>query len=241
MTIRQVVSTTALFLTLTAPAIAQDQDLRLLALRGIMQADPDKGVPIIERMPADASPRERDRALSLLSQSQSSRAREAMFGAVRNNANPDLQRAAIRHLRTMEGADDREALAGVYRTTTDASVKRAILESYFISGSVDRTVEMAKGEQDSDLRRVAIRNLGMLNQPGASTGASDALVSIYNADRSSEIRRAVVNALFNQPNAKALVDLASAEKDPSVKKKIVSKLSLMHTPEATNYLLGLLK
>jgi hypothetical protein len=36
-----------------------------------------------------------------------------MFGAVRNNADPDLQRAAIRHLRTMEGADDREVLAGV--------------------------------------------------------------------------------------------------------------------------------
>jgi hypothetical protein len=50
-----------------------------------------------------------------------------------------------------------------------------------------------------------------------------------------------VNALFIQPNAKALVELAGAEKDPSVKKEIVSKLSLMHTPEATNYLLGLLK
>ena len=113
MTISQIVSTTAVFLTLTTPAMAQDQDLRVLALRGIMQADPDKGVPIIERMLPDASPGELDRALSLLSQSQSSRAREAMFGAVRNNANPDLQRAAIRHLRTMEGADDREVLAGV--------------------------------------------------------------------------------------------------------------------------------
>jgi hypothetical protein len=66
-------------------------------------------------------------------------------------------------------------------------------------------------------------------------------VSIYNADSSSEIRRAIVNALFIQPNAKALVDLVGAEKDPSVKKEIVSKLSLMHTPEAANYILRLLK
>jgi hypothetical protein len=241
MTISQIVSTTAVFLTLTTPAMAQDQDLRILALRGIMQADPDKGAPIIERMLADASPGERDRVLSLLSQSQSSRARDAMFGAVRNNANPELQRAAIRHLRTMEGADDREVLADVYQTTTDSSVKRAVLESYFMSGNVERTAEVANGEQDSDLRRTAIHNLGMLNQPGTSKGASDALVSLYNADSSSEIRRAIVNALFIQPNAKALVDLVGTEKDPSVKKEIVSKLSLMRTPEATNYILRLLK
>ena len=40
----------------------------LLALRGVMQSDPDKGVPIIEKMLAGgASPRVRDRALFVLS------------------------------------------------------------------------------------------------------------------------------------------------------------------------------
>jgi len=55
------------------------------------------------------------------------------------------------------------------------------------------------------------------------------------------VRKAVVNALFIQNNAKALVDLARAEKNLDMKKEIVSKLSLMKSKEATDYMLELLK
>ena len=50
-----------------------------------------------------------------------------------------------------------------------------------------------------------------------------------------------MNALFLQNNAKLLVDLARAEKDPQMKKEIVSKLSIMHSKDATDYLMELLK
>jgi hypothetical protein len=157
--------------------LQNDEELKLLALRGVMQADPDKGVPIIEKMLAGgASPRVRDRALFVLSQSRAARAREVILNTAKNNTNPDLQRSAIRYLGMMGGADDRDALTGVYRTAADVSVKRT-----------------------------------------------------------------VINSLFMQRNAKALVDLARGEKDPSLKKDIVSKLSVMKTPEATDYMLELLK
>jgi TolA-binding protein len=223
--------------------LQNDEELKLLALRGVMQADPDKGVPIIEKMLAGgASPRVRDRALFVLSQSRAARAHDVMLNTAKNNANPDLQRTAIRYLGMMGGADDREALAGIYRTATDTSVRRAILQSYMMSGNVERVVEVAKTEKDSDLRREAIRNLGVMNRrTGGSASASDALVAIYKSDSSSDIRRAVVNSLFQQRNAKALVDIARAEKDPSLKREIVSKLSVMKEPEATDYMLELLK
>ena len=70
---------------------------------------------------------------------------------------------------------------------------------------------------------------------------AETLVSIYGSDTSTDIRRAVVNALFLQHNAKALVDLARGEKDPQMKKAIVTQLSMMKAPEATDYLLELLK
>jgi len=66
-------------------------------------------------------------------------------------------------------------------------------------------------------------------------------VSIYGSDASPDIRRTVVNALFLQNNGKALVDLARAEKNPEMKKEIVSKLSIMKSKEATDYLMELLK
>src|SRR4029077_20417187 len=109
--------------------LQNDEELKLLALRSVMQADPDKGVPIIEKMLAGgAPPRVRDRALFVLSQSRSTRARDVMVNTAKNNNNPDLQRSAIRYLGMMGGAADRETLNGIYRTATDASVKRAILQ-----------------------------------------------------------------------------------------------------------------
>ena len=66
-------------------------------------------------------------------------------------------------------------------------------------------------------------------------------MSIYRSDTSADMRKAIVNSLFIQRDAKALVDLARAEKDPSLKKEIVSKLSVMKAPEATDYMLELLK
>jgi HEAT repeat protein len=215
-----------------------DEELKLLALRGVMQTDPDKGIPIIEKMlSGSATPRVRDRALFVLSQSRSPRARDIMVNTAKSSANPDLQLRAIRYLGMMGGAEDRELLAGIYRTSSDAAVKRSILQSYFQSGNVEKIAEAARTEKDPDLKRMAIRNLGMMNRPGAA----ETLVSIYGADTSADTRKAIINALFIQRNAKALVELARNEKDPQIKKEIVSKLSVMKAPEATDYLLELLK
>jgi hypothetical protein len=221
--------------------LQNDEELKLLALRSVMQADPDRGVPIIEKMLAGgASPRIRDRALFVLSQTRSPRARDVLINTAKNGGNPDLQRSAIRYLGMTSGAGDRETLAAIYRSSTDASVKRAILQSYMMSGNVDGTVDAAKNEKDADLRRAAIHNLGVMrNTSGANTG--DVLVSIYKGDTQNDIKRDVVNALFLQHNAKALVDLAKTEKDASLKREIVQKLSIMKAPEATEYMLELLK
>jgi len=218
--------------------LQNDEELKLLALRSIMQSDPDKGLPIIEKMLAGgATPRVRDRALFVLAQSRAPRARDIIANTAKNNANPDMQIRAIRYLGMMRSGDNNDVLAGIYRSSSDASVKRAIIQSYFQNSNADKLGEIARTEKDSDLRRTAIRNLGMMNRPGTS----DTLIAIYKSDNSTDIRREVVNSLFVHHDAKALVDLARAEKDPSLKREIVSKLSVMKAPEATDYMLELLK
>jgi tetratricopeptide (TPR) repeat protein len=279
-----------------APASVDDDELKLMALRGIMQSDPDQAMPIIEKMLGAAnSPKVKDRALFVLSQSRSARARDIIVGVAKGNANPDLQLRAIRYLGIMGGPDNRQILADVYRGSNDTAVKRAILRSFmtandkdrlftaaksesdaslrgeavrqlgvmhasgelsqlyqseasvevkksilqamFVGGDADKLIELAKNERDPELRKTAIRNLGLLKR----AGTTDALTAIYGSDGSADVRKAVVNALFLQNNATALVALARAEKNPEMKKEIVAKLSLMKSKEATDYLMELLK
>jgi len=218
--------------------LQNDEELKLLALRSVMQSDPDKGVQVIEKMLAgSATPRVRDRALFVLAQSRSPKAHDIIATTAKNNANPDMQIRAIRYLGMMRTSDYNEIMAAIYRSSADASVKRAILQSYFQNGSSDKLGELARTEKDVDLRRTAIRNLGMMNRPETT----EMLVSIYRSDSSPDVRREVVNSLFVHRDAKALVDLAKAEKDPALKRELVSKLALMKAPEATDYMLELLK
>ena len=128
-------------------------------------------------------------------------------------------------------------LADLYVNESSIGVKKKILQAMFVGGSVDKLSEIARSEHNPELRATAIRNLGLA---GGSRSATT-LVQIYETDSNPEIRRSVINALFLQGNARSLIELARKEKDPDMKKAIISKLSIMGSKEATDYLMEFLK
>src|SRR5262249_20287686 len=128
-----------------SPASQDDEELKLMALRGMMNNDPEQALPVIEKMLTAAnSPKVKHRALSVLSQSHSAKGREIVAGVAKGGGNPDLQLKAIRYIGMMGGADNRQILADVYRTSNDVAVKRAILRSYMTSGDRERLFTLAK-------------------------------------------------------------------------------------------------
>jgi HEAT repeat protein len=95
---------------------------------------------------------------------------------------------------------------------------------------------IATTEQDSELRRRAIRNLGVTG--GAS--AAPSLMAAYQKSPDEESKRAALDGLFISGDAHDLIALARAEKNPELKQMIVSKLSVMHNKEATDYMMEIL-
>jgi hypothetical protein len=94
-------------------------------------------------------------------------------------------------------------------------------------------VQAAETDKDPELRRTAIRNLGLM-------GKGDTLQSIYAKETDHGLKDEVLNALFISGNSKALVAIAKSEKDPELKKRAVEKLSLMNSKEGNEYLMELL-
>ena len=111
------------------------------------------------------------------------------------------------------------------------------MQALLVTGNADKLLELAKSERDEQLRRFAIRNLGVM---GASK-TGEALRALYASERTPEVKKEIINALAGQQNAAALVDLARAEKDQAITRDIVSRLSVMTSKEATDYLIELLK
>jgi HEAT repeat protein len=160
--------------------------------------------------------------------------RDRLFTLAKSETDASLRSEAVRQLGMMHATAE---LAQLYQGDSSVEVRKQILSAMFMSGDSDKMIELAKAEKDPELRKTAIRNLGMMKKPGTT----DALIAIYGSDAAPDVRKSVLNALFVQNNAAALVTLARAEKNLEMKKEIVSKLSVMKSKEATDYLMELLK
>ncbi len=80
-----------------SPDGQNDDELKLLALRGLMRSDPDRAVPMIEQVLAgNSSVNVKENALFVLSQSQSPQAKTIIANAAKSSTNPDLQLRAVR-------------------------------------------------------------------------------------------------------------------------------------------------
>jgi HEAT repeat protein len=159
--------------------------------------------------------------------------KDRLLKAAQGEQNPELRAEAVSQLGHMQA---HEELWQLYQKESSVEVKRRILRAMQHGGSIDRLIELAKAEQNPELRRDAIRTLGLTR--AARTG--EVLAQIYGADSNVEVRKSVINALFLQENATTLVALARKEQDITMKKELVARLSQMRSKVATDYLLELL-
>lgn len=274
-----------------------DEELKLLALSGLMNSDPERALPVIETILKSNtnSIKVKTRALFVIAQSGSPRAMVILGQTARDASNPELRGAAIKYLGITGGEDARKTLADVYASSGDLGLKKSILRSFMITGDKTRLLQIAKTEQNNDLRSEAVRQLGLIgarneladlyNTEGSlairksiiqamflggnadklgeiargekerelrltairnlgllgGSRSSQLLTTIYDSDTDREVRHAIISSLFIQGNARALIDLAKKEKDPELKKQIISKLSLTGSKEAADYLMEFLK
>jgi HEAT repeat protein len=205
-----------------SPSTESDEDLKVLAINSLMQSDPDKAFPILERLVKanNNSPKIQEKALFVLTQNSSPQARKLLSDLARNSLNPDLQLKAIRYLGMMGNEDGRKELASIYNSSADDRVKHAILQGFMISGSRDLLFNVAKTEKSPELRREAIRQLAL-------TGGQDELWRLYQSEPSVENKEAILKSMFLTGNSSRLIEIARNEKDPQLRVTAVKSLGLM--------------
>ncbi len=197
-----------------------DEDLKLMALGGLMNADPDRALPLVEQMLASSqSGKVRDRALFVLAQSGSSKAREVLVRIARTGPDPDTQVRAIRYLGLFGGEESRQALVDIYKSSQDPRARKAVLHGFMVAGDRARLLEVARTETSPELKREAIHQIGV-------SGGSDQLWQLYQQDTSVEAKDAIINALFIGGAADRLAELAQKETNPQLRREAIQKLGL---------------
>jgi len=275
------------------PENISDEELKLLAIQTLMNSDQEKAVPLLEKIiMGNYPPKLKDKALFVLSQSGSDKAQQILMGVAKANNQPDLQKRAIRYI-GMNGVN-RAVLKEIYNSSTDMGVKKSVFQAWLMCGCKDDVAALAKTEKNPELRREAIRYLGMMggraelldfykNSPDVETrkeavgamlmcGCSHelaeivqtekdpavldkaintlgmvggeeslaALTKVYNSQADVSTKKKVINALFLRGAGKEMVALAKKETNPELKRSLISKMSLMNSPEISDYMMEIL-
>jgi hypothetical protein len=160
--------------------------------------------------------------------------RARVLAAATTETSPELRAEAVQQLGVMGAHDE---LWQLYQKESSVDVKKRILQAMFVGGNATRLIELANAETNPELRRTAIRNLGLMGP----SRTSDALTALYAKEKDIDNKKAVINAFFLQSNAEQLVAIARKETDPQLRRDIVSRLSNMgRNKVAMDYLMEIL-
>jgi outer membrane protein assembly factor BamD (BamD/ComL family) len=275
----------------------EEQELKLLALNGLMDRDEDRAVSLLDKfLQRNPCKRLRERALFVLGQSSRPEARALLGRIARGQLYPELQLPAIHEIGVVDANEQNEALlsqiygdagtrqevkvaildalgvsgaraslvrlarlekdlalqraaihglgvAGaraelraLYKGLAGSEAKASVLDAFVVADDAEGFTEIARTETDSRLRHKAIEGIGICGGPRARP----ALLELYGRASGHEEKEAVLQALMVADDARALVDLARAEKDARLRRSIVEKLSNMDSEDARKFMLEIL-
>jgi HEAT repeat protein len=204
------------------PEAENDEDLKLMAINSLLHTDPERAIPLLERLlKSGSSPKVRERALFVLAQSDSPRARQIVGDIARSNSDPELQEKALHYLGIHGGRASRELLAEIYASPSSTlEVKERILKSYMVAGERDRILTAAKTEKDPHLRSAAVRLLGVM-------GARSELWQLYQSETSFDVKRTALQAMFVAGDSDHVLEMARTEPQPELRREAIRKLGTM--------------
>lgn len=205
-----------------SPQAESDENLKLLALNALMQQDQTKAVPILKKiLSGNQSEELKRRALFVLAQNQSPEALTLIGQIARGESGPALQVQAIRMVAAARGKQAGDTLADIYQHTTDARVKKTILQSYLMTGNSDRLLAVVRQESDPELVRTAVHTLG------AMSAGSD-LLTLYRSTSDAETKAEIINSLVasGRNGVGPLTEIATSEQSPDLRRRAIRNLGV---------------
>lgn len=209
-----------------SPGDETNEDLKLMAINSLMNADPDRAIPLLEGLlKGGSSPRVKDRTLFVLTQSKAPKAHQILSDYAKGAGNPDLQLRAVRYIGMSGTPEAQQQLVNVYGASNDIAVKREIIRGLMVSRAKDALVNLARSEKEPELRMEAIRQLGPMK-------ATDQLMQLYSSETSPENRSQIVRSLFVAGASDKLLEIAKSEKDEKVKTEAIRNLAISKSTSA---------
>lgn len=211
-----------------SPEAQSEAELKLIALFGLMEQNPDRALTYIQQMLSGSEPHAvKEKALFVLAQSDAPEARRLLVQMAKGETHGALRQQAIYFLGVEADNDPSimELLDQIYRDSEDLEVKRHVLHAYLVAERKESLLAVARGTDAPELRAAAVHGLGAM-------GAVDVLRELYAAEESREVKVQVLQSLFVADDVESLIRVARTETDPELKGHAIYNLGLVDGEES---------
>jgi hypothetical protein len=159
--------------------------------------------------------------------------KEDVIALAKTEKNPELRREAIRYLGMMGGSAE---LFEFYKSSPDPETREAAVGAMLLCGCSHELAQILETEKDPKVLDKAINTIGLVG--GQESLA--ALTKLYGSQADVSTKKKVINAMFLRGAGKEMVALARKETNPELRKSLIQKMSLMSSPEITEYMMEIL-
>src|SRR5437762_6299491 len=211
------------------PDQESDCDLKLLAVNSLMNSDPDRAVPIIEKLlnnggnSGQCEGQVLDKALFVLSQSDSQHARDLMLQIATGKLHPELQKKAIHYLGI---SGNHDTLMKIYQGSSSVEAKKTALHSLGISGGCTELLTLSAPEKDPQLVKEAIHSMGI-------AGCKSEVRDLYNKVTDSEVKRDLLHSTIVSGDTELQEKVAMSDPDPKLRMEAIKDLGISGGSSAT--------
>jgi len=203
------------------PADVDDDELKILAIQGLMNTDSARAIPLLEGvLNGTNSLSVKKNALYTLAGSKDPKAHQILLGYAKGGGNPDLQLEAIRYLAAnRDNKTTSTELMQILSATQSTDVKLAVIRALQSSGTNVLALTNIVNSTNSPaiVRQQALNGLsGQINP--------DELWSLYQKETNKELKMQMVSLFGSMDAADHLNRIVTTEKDPEIRRRAVRAL-----------------
>jgi HEAT repeat protein len=210
----------------TTVASEGDDDLAEIAVSGLMQAPPERALPILRKvLQGGHSIKVKKRALFVLSQLDEDEALRALGDIAAHSTDLELREEAIRMLGVSGENAAVEQLSAIYASNARVDDRKAIIQAWLIADRPDLVMNAARTETDADLRRSAIHALGAME-------ATAELKTLFASEKSPDLRSEIVQSLGVAEDSKTLTEIAASGESEAIRIEAIQALGVAGDADA---------
>lgn len=201
--------------------ISVEDELRLLALEGLMETNPERAMSYLQRYLTDDHPlAARRQALFVLAHSDYVAAGDVLGDVIARSDDAELRGEALRLAGlALEPAQASELLLGVYDSLDSPRLRQRAIEGLALADDADGLVAVFSREPAGELRARIVRQLGELD-------AVAALQDLYRREADPDVRLAMLDGFAIAGDARMLAEIAVAAEDAEIAERAVRAMAV---------------